>query len=444
MTAILDEWDRRGLSDIRWLAYMLATTFHETARTMQPIAEYGKGKGKKYGKPDPATGETYYGRGFVQLTWKDNYAKIGKLIGVDLVHDPDRALELAPASAAMFEGMIRGTFTGKKLATYFSASKDDPTNARRIINGTDCAAKIAGYHKSFLTALSSSLVRAAPVGLISIAAEPEPSVAAPEPVVVGAGMATASEPADDAPPAHPLPAGVKAARPAMPSIPADVAKTDAAIAAEIAAFNKAWDAAPTNADPDVFVFQTRLKWRQYPPGTIDGLWGSLLCGAISGFLNDFIPGASPIVPPTSAAEFASTLPSLNEQIRKAEAIGFRHPVSEARLNPTSAQLAEKAPEVVPAKRNFIATAWAAVVAFFTAVWNVVSGYVMDAWNFFTDHKDSLPDDSWTYLGKAHEYIAAVPIPVWLLLVASGLSFVAFNAWKSVRGIKSAFATGERL
>ena len=34
-----------------WLAYALATFFHETAETMQPIEEYGKGAGKSYGKP---------------------------------------------------------------------------------------------------------------------------------------------------------------------------------------------------------------------------------------------------------------------------------------------------------------------------------------------------------------------------------------------------------
>ena len=39
--AILDAWAESSLSDLRWLAYMLATTFHETARTMRPIREYG-------------------------------------------------------------------------------------------------------------------------------------------------------------------------------------------------------------------------------------------------------------------------------------------------------------------------------------------------------------------------------------------------------------------
>ena len=77
MNAILDEWDRAyAKKDDRWLAYMLATTHHETAMTMQPIEEYGKGNGRSYGVPDPQTGKAYYGRGFVQLTWKTNYERL--------------------------------------------------------------------------------------------------------------------------------------------------------------------------------------------------------------------------------------------------------------------------------------------------------------------------------------------------------------------------------
>jgi hypothetical protein len=60
---------------ISWLAYVLATVYHETASTMEPIEEYGKGAGHSYGEPDPETGQVYDGRGYVQLTWKDNYQK---------------------------------------------------------------------------------------------------------------------------------------------------------------------------------------------------------------------------------------------------------------------------------------------------------------------------------------------------------------------------------
>ncbi|MEE4406756.1 hypothetical protein [Enterobacter mori] len=83
------------------LAYVLATTYHETAFTMQPIEEYGKGAGHPYGEPDPETGLAYYGRGYVQLIWKDNYQKVQDSVvdlntlayDVPLVMQPDLVLK---------------------------------------------------------------------------------------------------------------------------------------------------------------------------------------------------------------------------------------------------------------------------------------------------------------------------------------------------------------
>lgn len=155
---ILTEWEQSGLTDLRWLAYMLATTWHETAATMQPIEEYGKGKGRAYGKPHPKTGETYYGRGYVQLTWYDNYLKMGKILDLPLATSPNLALNPQIAAKIMFEGMttgksFAGDFTGKHLGNYFNKTTNDPVNARRIINGLDKAKLIAGYHNNFLAAV---------------------------------------------------------------------------------------------------------------------------------------------------------------------------------------------------------------------------------------------------------------------------------------------------
>jgi putative peptidoglycan binding protein/glycosyl hydrolase family 19 (putative chitinase) len=155
INGILDEWEANyNTNDDRFLAYMLATTFHETAFTMKPIAEYGKGAGHPYGEPDAETGQTYYGRGFVQLTWKANYATFGKLLNVDLVNNPDLAMDLKNATEIMFTGMLQGLFTGKKLATYFTADNSDWVNARKIINGLDQASAIAGYGTTFYSAIS--------------------------------------------------------------------------------------------------------------------------------------------------------------------------------------------------------------------------------------------------------------------------------------------------
>ncbi|MDD5393939.1 MAG: hypothetical protein PHE17_13045 [Thiothrix sp.] len=148
MDVILDEWGKRGLKDSRWLAYMLATAFHETGREMQPVREIGRGQGKKYGT-------TYYGRGFVQLTWDYNYRSMSTIVGADLVSNPDLALDMEIATKVMFEGMQRGTFTGKALQDYFHTDSDW-YNARRIINGMDKATQIADYARAFWFALLSA------------------------------------------------------------------------------------------------------------------------------------------------------------------------------------------------------------------------------------------------------------------------------------------------
>lgn len=162
LTAILNEWENNyKKKDDRWLAYMLATAHHETDRKMAPIEEYGKGKGKPYGKRLKQSGQPYmdtaslfYGRGFVQLTWYENYQKAGKKLGIDLISNPQLALQLQYASPIMFAGMMEGWFTGRKLGDYFSATKEDWVNARRIINGTDKANLIAAYAQDYYSCIS--------------------------------------------------------------------------------------------------------------------------------------------------------------------------------------------------------------------------------------------------------------------------------------------------
>jgi hypothetical protein len=165
MESIILAWKTKQLTDLRWLAYMLATVYHETARTMQPIEEYGKGSGYKYGKkikrsgvPYNAPDKLYYGRGYVQLTWYENYETMGRLLGIDLLNNPELALKADIAAEIMFEGMTKGNshfgdFTGKSLENYFNDKKEDWVNARRIINGTDKAELIAAYGRKFFKAL---------------------------------------------------------------------------------------------------------------------------------------------------------------------------------------------------------------------------------------------------------------------------------------------------
>lgn len=126
-------------------AYILSTCWHETAATMQPIAEYGKGAGKPYAP-------LYYGRGYVQLTWQANYAKASNVVGVDLVANPDLALRPDIAGQVLINGMTAGWFTGKKLSDFPAG---DYFHMRQIVNGMDRAALIAGYAQAFELALKN-------------------------------------------------------------------------------------------------------------------------------------------------------------------------------------------------------------------------------------------------------------------------------------------------
>jgi putative chitinase len=155
LTAFLDTWEAsHSQDDDRWLAYILATTHHETGRRFQPIEEVGRGQGRPYGRRDPETGQRYYGRGFVQLTWKDNYRKMGAALGADLLRHPELALDLQIALQIIFFGMINGSFTGKRLSQYFNGSTENWRNARRIVNGLDRADEIASIARRYYAAIS--------------------------------------------------------------------------------------------------------------------------------------------------------------------------------------------------------------------------------------------------------------------------------------------------
>ena len=178
---------------VAYAAYGLATAFHETAATMQPIKERGSNAYlSKYdtGKLAKALGNTperdgdgilYAGRGYVQLTGLANYRKAGKALNKPLVENPDLALRPDIAADIMVRGMQEGWFTGKANKHYLDKTPPDYFGARRIINGTDEAAKIAAYAKSFEAGL-----RAAGFGVAATApkATPlpvSPPAAAPEP-----------------------------------------------------------------------------------------------------------------------------------------------------------------------------------------------------------------------------------------------------------------------
>lgn len=129
-------------------AYVLATALWETARTMRPVREYGGETYLRTKKYYP-----YVGMGYVQLTWKANYEKAGRKLGVDFLSNPKLLLEPRYAAPILVTGMKEGWFTGRKLADYITLQKSDFTSARRIVNGTDKAASIAAIAREYDKAL---------------------------------------------------------------------------------------------------------------------------------------------------------------------------------------------------------------------------------------------------------------------------------------------------
>ena len=84
---------------------------------------------------------------------KVNYVKASKKLNIDFVANPDLVLQLDNATKIMLLGMREGWFTTHKLSDYIKDGKVDFINARRIINGTDCAEQIAKHASVFYNAL---------------------------------------------------------------------------------------------------------------------------------------------------------------------------------------------------------------------------------------------------------------------------------------------------
>lgn len=184
MEAILNFWESPpvaptgefktnwNIRNIGWLAYMLATTFHETGFTMQPISEYGddeyftslyEGRISDLGNDQKGDGSLFHGRGYVQLTGRKNYETMTPVVrnfypgSPDFTKDPEAIKDPNFAAIIMFYGMFLGSFTGRALKHYIGDPANGQTvdfyNARQIINGLDRADVIQGYAKQFSQAL---------------------------------------------------------------------------------------------------------------------------------------------------------------------------------------------------------------------------------------------------------------------------------------------------
>lgn len=166
---IVDTCLMHGIGSKHHVAYILATAYHETGGRMQPVREgfasTNEGAIKAVTRLHeqgrirtnyalPINGHSYYGRGLVQITWLENYKRVGGLLGIDLVNNPDLALDPQVSADILVKGMAGGWFTGRKLSDY-QYSDYDYYGARRIVNGVDRAQHIAELAEFFENGISN-------------------------------------------------------------------------------------------------------------------------------------------------------------------------------------------------------------------------------------------------------------------------------------------------
>lgn len=150
-----------NFTDLRHIAYLLATVKHECADRWQPIPEFADGSQYEgrldLGNTMPGDGPRFKGRGYVQITGRANYRKFSVKLGVGLVGNPALALDPPISYQIASLGMREGLFTGRDLNDFIHGAHTDYRNARRIINGMDRADRIKRHAEKFEAILRRSL-----------------------------------------------------------------------------------------------------------------------------------------------------------------------------------------------------------------------------------------------------------------------------------------------
>lgn len=151
------------------IAYFLATIGWETAWTYAPIVEKRANSSQKDVRrmQDRYWNTKYFGRGYVQLTWKDNYKKMSPIAGIDLVKNPDALLRPSisyeVAAVGMRKGLFRSYANGKpvRLSDYVNTTSTNFVQARNVINGDieKNGPLIANFASNLHSILNLSLIK---------------------------------------------------------------------------------------------------------------------------------------------------------------------------------------------------------------------------------------------------------------------------------------------
>lgn len=136
------------------MAGAMATIRVEVGKNFKPIREYASGEAyegrKDLGNTEKGDGVRYAGKGFIQLTGRANYAYFGQKIGLDLISNPDLALDVEVGA--------------KILAHYFkdrgvveACLAKDWLKVRKLINGVNRATGMPNGYQDFINVITQYL-----------------------------------------------------------------------------------------------------------------------------------------------------------------------------------------------------------------------------------------------------------------------------------------------
>lgn len=168
INALITELELYGVKDKNLISYLIATALLETKKKFQPQEEQGTEEyfEQMYGIEGPRSaiavrlkntkagdGYTFRKRGIVGLLGRKAYEDMSLALSMDLVTNPDLVLDKNVAYKILVHGCMRGLFTGVSLSKYINDKKVDFINARRTVNGTDNAKRLALIAEQIVTVI---------------------------------------------------------------------------------------------------------------------------------------------------------------------------------------------------------------------------------------------------------------------------------------------------
>jgi len=123
-----------GINSKLTLIGALATCRVEVGRAFLPIEEIASGEAYEgragLGNSEVGDGKRYKGRGYIQITGRANYKAYGEALGIDLINNPELAL-----NSLISARILALYFKNKGIPTYCEAK--NWTKVRKLVNGGD-------------------------------------------------------------------------------------------------------------------------------------------------------------------------------------------------------------------------------------------------------------------------------------------------------------------